>query len=281
MALFSTPKAAEGYSTLQVEDNAVLVGININSLPITYEAEIKLKDKLINIAGIDPTLLQDDKLARYAGFTDTTYNVANRDWHKLTYYMLFRLFFKVDFTKSELQARFNEWWTDINEIRLAVWNEPILNTPTIKRLCKNGEEEVYTSQEPPVSATSPNLIQNEYTKKSDYDKLNIIIHQKLFEEAFQAMDTTPNTDYSSVIPLHIYLLGQIETPYLTEWLEKLKSLPFWVYGSPTPTEGTFTKITLNLNKKEDRNDLIVNYDDVDFNRYPRITEISQSDTIIS
>jgi hypothetical protein len=91
----------------------------------------------------------------------STTGQPNKSLHKLTYYILFRVFPEIkylakgtkNYTKPHRVDRFNDLWKEVNEIRLAAWKDTALGI-TIRRIAKNGEEEPFPAQKLRIEVTS-------------------------------------------------------------------------------------------------------------------------------
>lgn len=200
----------------------------------------KLYSFLKEIYDISPDLLIDDSEANYTiatsvGITITlggiVYDKSARDLKKLTYLLAFRTAFRKVYVTQNNQTvltahpeNFESWWEKANGLRFLDWSkkysDPSLITiygEIIKRLCKNGEEEVWTGTGIPNSEIDPPLEYHLNNTQSKYDSFGVDVDSLLIKQGFWN---------SSIPPIEYYWLGQTETPYFESWIEKEKSKPF-------------------------------------------------------
>lgn len=232
-----------------------------------------VKNEFETIAGSLPSGETDDRkrergnlligdIAIATGFTisagNIVFNPSSVDIAKFTYLMAFYLPFKsilVDVNgqkKSQTNdGLWNSWWKSANRIRLQYWQDNQGGT-VYKRLCPNGEEEVWTINSIPQDEIIPAIASNDNKSKERYDYFDIVMHKTLEQTFF--------TNGVSEVSIPYYYLANIEAPFYTNgWVRFSRYLPYNVtsnYGIPYPESG-YTKINIsNIKMLNGSNQLI-------------------------
>jgi len=186
---------------------------------------------LLGYQKVSPLLCGE--IAIYAGFDiddnngnpQNVFYFASIDWHKLTYFIAFRLPFSQDKLNKYFEGRGN-WYRRANGIRLEYWKH-WKNTPNldiIRRLSKNGEQ--------CLLETNPDLINNNlapeekvYTRRGDYEvlyDLNDTSDNAFFTSALKnapeyyfGNHSVPSSLDDSGIPAEYYLTAFLENSFAT------------------------------------------------------------------
>jgi len=263
MAIFSTEPSVNAYSSLTPEQNTFKMKGDPALIPASGALLTAFKNLITEINTSMPQKLEEVPFATMCGFkivnNQVVFDQTQVNYAKATYYSCFR----VPFTEDGDPEKFETLYSLANKVRLEAWRS---NIPGIKRLAKNGENEVYTSSTLPTNETTPAIVSDEYKTKAKYADFNEVVHRLLENDLFNA------TTGATQVPLYVWLLSAPETPYRTQWLERMKSIPFFPQAKPpAPVAGTFTKVTITPDKTLN----IIN-NGFHFNRTTKVTQV-QSD----
>jgi hypothetical protein len=234
----------------------------------------RVKTEFETIAGALPSGQTDDRqrergelligeIATLTGFSISngtlSFNAANANIGKFTYYMAFRLPFTAISVKENgktvsksFPGSFENWWKGANRIRVKHWQDATTPDPAIdRRLCKNGEREVWEQAGVvPTDENTPAIQSNTNTKESRYTDFGVRMHRRLKENFF--------TNGDSQVPLPYYLKAAVEAPFLSHWLRYCRSFPYNVTsddGIPYPVSN-FNKIIIkNIRELDAQNNL--------------------------
>ncbi|MBA3898916.1 MAG: hypothetical protein H0X62_01705 [Bacteroidetes bacterium] len=199
----------------------------------------KLYDLLSELINVNKEL-RSGEMAEYAGFSVSgTFSESTLNWHKLTYFIAFRApFIKSShndyFDRNALPPKLpgGNWYRKSNYIRLKLWqNASSFSNIEIKRLCLNGEEEVYAGSPSGITnEITPMPIPKSNTTRGDYAEFGITLPSGLLgagEEYFGTNHNSTDPNDNSGIPLEYFLTAhKIENPYDTgNWLGNPKKTP--------------------------------------------------------
>lgn len=191
------------------------------------------------------SLIRGD-LATFCGFDQNgQFTNSNIDWNKLTYFIAFRApFNNANYTKYfvnippvALNASPGNWYKKANDIRLKYWelHNGILTAASfpldIKRLCLNGEQEIYTGSFSSITdGVNPIPIPIKRSKRSDYELFidvnspytvnnnNLYFYSELKDSPefyFGNTPTSTNPNDDSNIEFCYYLVAHFENPFNT------------------------------------------------------------------